>query len=40
MRKNVLSLMIIAALCLPAARGDQPLRTASPQRITPSMFRK
>jgi hypothetical protein len=28
MRKNVLSLMIIAALCLPAARGDQAADTA------------
>jgi hypothetical protein len=36
MRKNVLSLMIITALCLPAARGDQ----AGHRRITPSMFRK
>jgi hypothetical protein len=35
MRKNVLSLMIIAALCLPVARGDQ-----LPRRTTPSMFRK
>jgi hypothetical protein len=30
MRKNVLSLMIIAALCLPAARGDQPAADSQP----------